>query len=96
MAYHRVNIETILGQKVSDRLRLDIQLGFTGNEGINKLLSELFIQQLIAKFDYLLKHVNGQALVRLQGDGLCLGEPQLRRDILATDGLCLAAASCLR
>ena len=95
MTDHLIDIKAVFGQEISYRLRPNIQLRLTGNEGINKLLSELFIKQLIAKFDYLLKHVNGQALIRLQSDGLCVGQPQLGRDILATDGLCLAAASRL-
>ena len=77
MTDHLINIDTVFGQKVGNGLRLYLQLGLTGNEGVNKLLSELFIKELIAKFNYLLKRVNSQALVCLQSYDLRLGEPQL-------------------
>ena len=74
MTYHLINIETVFSQKVCNRLRLDLQLSLTLDESVNKLLSELFIQKLIAKFYYFLKCIDGQALVCFQGDNLRLCE----------------------
>ena len=95
MTDHLINIDTVLGQKVGNGLRLYLQLGLTGNERVNKLLSELLIKKLVAEFNYLLKRVNSQALVCLQSDDLRLGEPQLGRDFLTTNGLCRTAPSLL-
>ena len=70
MTDHLIDIKAVFGQEISYRLRPNIQLRLTGNEGINKLLSELFVQKLIAKFNYFLKRVNRQALICLQSDNL--------------------------